>query len=124
MALFFLRPYLFYLTKKMGSTTHEKWVFFLQNYQYNKIIDPVSLLPKIETVALVMDKENISQEEIRALADHVFYKNGLLIDLCDNILPEEEGRKNVHQRFVEREKLKRKAKFANLKHKFLRFFKT
>jgi hypothetical protein len=71
-----------------------------------------------------MEKEIESQEEIRSLAGQVMHKTDLLIHLCNNILPEEEGMKNVFRRFTEREKSKRKANYAKLKHRLVRFFKS
>jgi hypothetical protein len=69
-----------------------------------------------------MDKENVSQEKIRSLAGLVVHKTGLLIRLCNKTLPEEEGRKNMHRRFVEREKLRKKAMASNFKRKINRIF--
>ncbi|MCL1973512.1 MAG: hypothetical protein FWG54_01685 [Bacteroidetes bacterium] len=47
----------------------------------------------------MIEKEHISQEEIKLLAGQVLYKTNLLIHLCNNILPEEEGVKSVFRRF-------------------------
>jgi hypothetical protein len=71
-----------------------------------------------------METKKISQEKVRFLATLVSYKTMLLIQLCDNILSEEEGWKNVHQRFVEHEKSRRKAKIANIKHRISGFFRN
>jgi hypothetical protein len=67
-----------------------------------------------------MEKKNVSQEEIRLLAGQVMHKTNLLIHLCDSILPEEEGRKNMLRLFEEREKSKRKAKVKKLIHRFFK----
>ena len=50
----------------------------------------------------MIEKGNISQDKIESQAGFVLYKTNMLIQLCDSILPEEEGRKNVHLRFIER----------------------
>ena len=71
-----------------------------------------------------MEKNNVSQEEIRSLAGVVLHKTNLLIHLCDKILPEEEGVKNVFRRFAEREKTERKKKLANLKNRVTGFIKN
>ena len=56
------------------------------------------------------EKEIYTQDELCSYAVCVLYKTNMLIQLCDSILPEEEGRKNVSLRFREREKAKRKNK--------------
>ena len=70
----------------------------------------------------VMKTEKIHQEEIRSLATWVSYKTTLLIHLCDNILSEEEGRKNMHRRFMECEKSRKKAKILNMVNKITGIF--
>ena len=54
------------------------------------------------------EKEIYIQDDIRSQAVFLLYKTNMLIQLCDSILPEEEGRKNVRLRFKERIKAKRK----------------
>ncbi|MCL2511547.1 MAG: hypothetical protein FWF09_05810 [Bacteroidales bacterium] len=60
--------------------------------------------------------EEKNQEEIRTEAKILAYKWDRLIQNCDSWLSEEEGRKNVHLRWVAREKDRRKMrrrKFMN-----------
>ena len=69
-----------------------------------------------------METEEISQKEVQSLAALVSYKTVLLIRLCENTLSEEEGRNNVHRRFVEREKSRKKMKILNLTNKIFKIF--
>ena len=63
-----------------------------------------------------------SKQAILAEAKRLEYNLNGLINLCETILPEEEGRKNTHIRWLEREKARRKMrirKFMNRIFKLL-----
>jgi len=55
-----------------------------------------------------MDTEQKAKEKMIALAEHTLHYTELLIKQCDSWLPEEEGRKNMEQRIMERQKKKKK----------------
>ena len=69
-----------------------------------------------------MEKDTISQDKIRSQAGYVLYKTKMLIRLCNSILPEEEGRRNMSMRFRERAKARRKAMILEMMNKFIGVF--